>query len=785
MADDLPPGFSVVSTPPALRPFRPGETRPNADGSVSTEISTTWQLPDGQWVNVPSLWMGQNGPQQFDEGDEQGILGAMRAYEAANGPTFSRFPSVQEAEAAARDRSAHGGAAAGSPQNDLPPGFSVVPQEQPSVAYDMAAAVPSGLARGAVETAMAIPTAGRLAEGGLDWLRDTGENLTRKLVGAEPISDEQRAEREAFRGERWSDKLGDLIFGAQDAVRGVMDENLYEPQTMPGQFVETISEFAVPGSLPSRVERTVAAAPSIAQRVGNAAEKFVGNAVVPGVASEAAGQATEGTWMEPWARALGALGGNVATAAGRSYNAPEAIARRSAPEMTPDQWEEVRRLVENRFGIDISTPEAISQVAGGRTGLQDVMRFIESTIEGRNATAPFFTNRTGQIDNSVHDFLDLIAPQDANPSTLGARASGVAGEVIDNTRQDINASTRPLYNAAEAQPLPAGEFAQVRANPSFAAALERLRNDPELGPRYANLPDNSVGVVDAVSKDMFARGEAMRNTANPLYGPERGALTTGAATDARSAASRSSPEYAQALAEQEARRAAELAPLENGPVGRVASANSTQTAGEALLPRNPLGGAGPETADAVTRLSAQDPATTSALVRQNLGDRYQRAGTETQTGSREWVGGKFHKDVAGNEARQEVLDAALSALPQAGPSRDAAELLEILQASGRRDAVGSPTFGNASISSDIELTPNVAAGTANAVSTGGLGVLKRLGDAATQYGARRAYSQLADMFTGPDRLYLTQRAIERGAPVNLSEAFRYALPQAGPAIYDQ
>jgi hypothetical protein len=654
----------------------------------------------------------------------------------------------------------------------------------PSVGYDMAASVPSGLARGTVETAMAIPTAGRMAEGGMNWLRDSGENLVRKMVGAEPVSDVQRAEREASRDTRWSDQLGDLIFGAQDAVRGVMDENLYESKTLPGKGVNTIMQFAAPGSLPSRVERAVTAAPSVVQRVGNATEKFVGNAVVPGVASEAAGQMTEGTWMEPWARALGALGGNVATAAGRSYNAPEAITRRAAPDMTPQQWEEVRALVENRFGIDISTPEAISQVTGSRTGLQDVMRFVETTIEGRNRTAPFFANRTGQIDDSVHEALDLISPQDAMPSTLGARASGAAGEVIDQTRQDINAGTRPLYDAAETQTLPAAEFAQVQANPSFAAALERLRNDPELGARYAHLPDDSIGVVDAVSKDMFARGEAMRNTANPLYGPERGALSTGAAADARGAASRSSPEYAQALAEQEARRAAELAPLENGPVGRVANASSTQTAGEALLPRNPLAGSGRETADATARLVAQDPVTTPALVRQNLGDRYQKAGTETQTGNREWTGAKFHKDVAGNAAREEVLTSVLDSLPNQ-PTAAIEELLTVLAASGRRDATGSPTYGNTSISSDIEMMPNVAAGTANAVSTGGLGLFKRLGDMATQYGARRAYDSLADMFTGPDRLYQTQRAIQRGAPINLDEALRYSLPQGGPALYER
>ncbi|MEY9100480.1 hypothetical protein ABIA24_003389 [Sinorhizobium fredii] len=56
-----------------LRPFNPAETRPNEDGSYSTELTTTWQLPGGEWVNVPSLWMGQSGPQQFNPDDEQGL----------------------------------------------------------------------------------------------------------------------------------------------------------------------------------------------------------------------------------------------------------------------------------------------------------------------------------------------------------------------------------------------------------------------------------------------------------------------------------------------------------------------------------------------------------------------------------------------------------------------------------------------------------------------------------------------------------------------------------------
>lgn len=110
--------------PTSLRPFNAGETRPNADGTHSTELTTTWQLPDGQWVNVPSLWMGADGPKEFDPSDEQSILGAMQQYESGGGSAFARFPDLQSAETAAKARSAAGGAASGVPA--LPAGFRVV-----------------------------------------------------------------------------------------------------------------------------------------------------------------------------------------------------------------------------------------------------------------------------------------------------------------------------------------------------------------------------------------------------------------------------------------------------------------------------------------------------------------------------------------------------------------------------------------------------------------------------------------------------------------------------------
>ncbi len=69
----------------------------------------------------------------------------------------------------------------------------------------------------------------------------------------------------------------------------------YEPETTTGKYTKTISSF-LPGAMTGG---------------GGLARNALTMGVVPGAMSEAAGQATEGTDLEPWARTLGALTGGV------------------------------------------------------------------------------------------------------------------------------------------------------------------------------------------------------------------------------------------------------------------------------------------------------------------------------------------------------------------------------------------------------------------------------------------------------------------------------------------
>ena len=94
----------------------------------------------------------------------------------------------------------------------------------------------------------------------------------------------------------------------------------HQPQTTAGKYAYTIGSF-LPGALATPAEGPMGV-------LGNAI-KF---GVIPGAASEAAGEATAGTGIEPWARFIAGAGAGVgadlaATGAGAAWNAGKNLVR--------------------------------------------------------------------------------------------------------------------------------------------------------------------------------------------------------------------------------------------------------------------------------------------------------------------------------------------------------------------------------------------------------------------------------------------------------------------------
>jgi hypothetical protein len=85
---------------PQLRPLGPGEYRQNPDGSISTEITASFNI-DGRETVIPTLWMSPDGPVELSPDD---AINAAQNYERQTGKQFPRFDSVAEADAFTRKR---------------------------------------------------------------------------------------------------------------------------------------------------------------------------------------------------------------------------------------------------------------------------------------------------------------------------------------------------------------------------------------------------------------------------------------------------------------------------------------------------------------------------------------------------------------------------------------------------------------------------------------------------------------------------------------------------------
>lgn len=649
--------------------------------------------------------------------------------------------------------------------------------EAPNTAADVAQSFGSGLVRGAAETAMlpitvprAISDVSQAAMNGAGRLAyDYGfDPLKRAIMGQPQATPAEMEQRYADRAKR--DKMiadSDFIGKAQDSARALLDENLHKPETTAGKYAGTIGEFAVPGGAFGK---------------GGKVARAVGDIIVPAVTSETAGQVahTLSPENEDIARFVGALFGSGATGVVRSKSvAPETSIRKATKGVTPEQWDDAERLVNNNYGVNVSGPNALQQATNGGTKLGSLQRVVEGSSQGGSVMAPFFNQVPDQFSQALEkQILDRIAPRSTAPTAIGPRVQAAAQGVIDDTGDAINAASRPAYQAAESATVSPEVFDQLSQDPRFTQAVRRLRGNPEIAPDYANLGDDSVAVIDAVTKDMFARGQAMGNTANPLYGPELGMRNTTAADTARAAAREASPEYDNALNIQAGRRAIELDPLTNGPVGKLANTSDTRQAGEILLPSKPLEGSEMEAFTTAGKLQEQDPDAVLSLIRQRLANSAADQGQDLVGGQNYYGPARFAKDIAGTEQKAANLRAVMGATPvdQAVPA-SLDELLDVARATGRKEPIGSQTAFNTEVQKDLG-EGSFGSQLSNLVKSAGTSFITGVNDAAQRAWLGKNVERLAEWFATPEGLARIREISESAQPGVMAKSIKPGLTAA-------
>lgn len=465
-------------------------------------------------------------------------------------------------------------------------------------------------------------------------------------------------------------------------LEGVTGE-LYKPQTTAGHYAETVGEF-----LPA----AVAGPGGVARKVGM-------QAVIPGVASEAAGQATAGTELEPYARAAAGIAAGVGGAALTRPGSTAQGIRSQLPEgITQATVDDARSLMvtAKAKGIDLTWPEALSQVAG-RPVLSDTQRILESAPASRTRMQEFYADRPRQVDQAALNEFDRVAPGGSNPSQIGPQVRDAANESVGDVRKAINNAAEPYYQAAEGVMLSPVEMTHVRSIPGWTEARDAVRKSPQLNSYVSHLPDNSVGFLNEVKKYFDQQAKNASSKFNQGANQQVAAVHEKAASAVKQIGELKSADYQVALGVQKQAREQYLQPLLDGPLGRLAKKDvTTQKAIDVLFPTNPLPNSHVEIHDAVSRLVAKNPGAATQLVRAHMESVFNEATKNLQGGPNQFGAAKFANRLTGNAQQRSNLEAAINALPNGKKLWQGIDnFLEAAEATGTRQAKGSLTAFNA------------------------------------------------------------------------------------------
>lgn len=401
----------------------------------------------------------------------------------------------------------------------------------PSVGMDVAKGAGVGLAKGVMNIAASPVDAPNAAEFGVSYgLAKLAEKMGWLPNGR--TAEELVKDAQSTFGERKS--LGSAM---QKTVEGVTGD-FYKPQTTAGKFAETAGEF-IPGAM---------ALP--ANGVGSMASNAVKYGVVPGLASEAAGQALKDTKYEWAGRLAGALGGSLLPGAAKAATSrvisplPMDPARASmvatleregvpltAGQITgskPLQWAEstlgdlplaggkaadLQRAQQQAF-----TDAALKRAGGSGMATPDNMAAIKDSLGQRfgdlasRNTAQIDAQAAKQIGDSVADYVKLVPPANRAPGV-----GGTVDDILQLARSNGGAIPGDMYQAMRSR------FGNI--------SNSNRMNDPQLADVYRGFRDSLDGAMNrSISPADAAAWQEVRKQYGNMKSLEKAAGGAGAAT---------------------------------------------------------------------------------------------------------------------------------------------------------------------------------------------------------------------------------------------------------------
>jgi hypothetical protein len=323
--------------------------------------------------------------------------------------------------------------------SDLPPGFVLDQSSAPSVPdgfvvdhpsrwMDAAKSTAAGLENATIGTLGTVGDMRDLLSRGVDALgRKTGYDLStiKSALGKTPLG------------------IANAFPNSAD-VRSVSDPVVppeYEPQTTAGRYLKTGAEF-----LPGMADPELAG-PGALRAAGRI---FATRVAAPAIASETAGQLTNGTEAEPYARVAGALLGGAGAA-----KTANAIGEAQALKAATPSTSAVKDAASNSYKALTSRNVAIPLAPTALDTLSDTIKTTLNNQGIRPSTADKIHNAVQEIRTPANaaapDVADLVAARQNVKSLLGSPDANKAGATV----------ALPMIESAIEQQSP-GTMAQIR-----------------------------------------------------------------------------------------------------------------------------------------------------------------------------------------------------------------------------------------------------------------------------------------------------------------------------------
>ena len=338
--------------------------------------------------------------------------------------------------------------------------------------------------------------------------------------------------------------LANKVLGINDPIHDILptSESLrkrregnvgpdYQPATTPGKFAQTIGEF-LPGA---------ALAPE--ETLGKGLVKY---GVVPGAASEAAGQVTAGTPLEPYARVAGAVAGGIAPAAGQ-------IAKQGAEAFAEPFTESGRQDIAARglrgaftdprqAQIDLEAAKATQQPGSGMGEIVPGSRPTTGQLTGDQGALQLERSFANENRTAFHENQYGTGADQQN----AARSAALGGIQSTGAPTDVSDAIRKGLSDIEAEQDRAVQDAQTKAQAassgigrgttpeeqgaSLRGALQSGRDAAKANERKlwnAIDPDGTLALpADPVISSAGEIAGAIPRTARPMSGEEAAIFDT-------------------------------------------------------------------------------------------------------------------------------------------------------------------------------------------------------------------------------------------------------------------